>query len=232
MPSLRPPTRVMATGACALAFCFVTAVPALAAPAADNPGNAGGNSTEAHAEAPGQVKQLPAPVVVAPAPSGGANVSGPFDSTSDGSPSLNGNGGGLAVGKPCAGCVGNADDKNPPGQVKNDKDKGYECDDNNGVGKGNPAHSSCVPTEEPPGEEPPGEEPPGKPGEPGKPGTPGAPGAETAKPASQEVVEKADSDDSDLAFTGASVIAPALAGLALVGAGGTAVLVTRRRRTN
>lgn len=77
----------------------------------------------------------------------GANKSGPYDSTCDGSPSMNGNGGGNAKGKPCAGCVGNADDKNPNGQypdARRDGNNGYECDKNNGVGKGNPAHTGCV----------------------------------------------------------------------------------------
>ncbi len=73
----------------------------------------------------------------------GANQSGPYDSTCDGSPSQNGNGDGRAVGEPCAGCVGNADEKNPLGQVSNGPDAGYECDDNHGVGRGNPAHSGC-----------------------------------------------------------------------------------------
>lgn len=48
--------------------------------------------------------------------------------------------------RPSDGSVGNADGKNPPGQSKNDKNNGYECDGNNGVGKGNPAHSACAPT--------------------------------------------------------------------------------------
>lgn len=80
----------------------------------------------------------------------GANVEGPYDSTRDGSPSKNGNGGGNATGKPCAGCVGKADNKNPPGQMPNgsDHNKGYECDENNGIGKTNPAHTGC--TEQPP----------------------------------------------------------------------------------
>lgn len=77
----------------------------------------------------------------------GANANpGPYDTTCDGSPSQNGNGGGYANGKPCAGCVGNADNKNPPGQMPdaaNDGNNGYECDNNNGVGKSNPAHSGC-----------------------------------------------------------------------------------------
>ncbi|MDQ1396053.1 MAG: hypothetical protein QOG64_1312 [Acidimicrobiaceae bacterium] len=75
----------------------------------------------------------------------GANTSGGYDSTCDGSASQNGNGNGNAGGKPCAGCVGNADDKNPKGQAPNgsDHNNGYECDGNHGVGKGNPAHSGC-----------------------------------------------------------------------------------------
>ncbi|HUP85440.1 MAG TPA: hypothetical protein VM143_07215 [Acidimicrobiales bacterium] len=86
----------------------------------------------------------------------GANTSGAYDNTCDGSPSLNGGGGGDAGGKPCAGCVGNADDKNPPGQYPDgptDHNNGYECDQkgrsenegNNGVGFGNPAHTGCTP---------------------------------------------------------------------------------------
>jgi len=75
----------------------------------------------------------------------GANVRGAYDETCDGSPSGNGNGGGLATGKPCAGCVGNADDKNPPGQASDggDHNAGYECDRNHGVGRTNPAHTGC-----------------------------------------------------------------------------------------
>lgn len=77
----------------------------------------------------------------------GANTSGPYNSTCDGSPSQNGKGDGNANGKPCAGCVGNADDKNPPGQMPDgsDHNAGYECDRNQGVGKTNPAHSGCKP---------------------------------------------------------------------------------------
>ena len=71
-------------------------------------------------------------------------TSGPYASTCDGSPSGNGNGNGNGK-QPCAGCVGNADDKNPPGQQPggSDPNAGYECDRNNGVGKTNPAHSGC-----------------------------------------------------------------------------------------
>ena len=75
------------------------------------------------------------------------NDGDPYDSTCDGSPSENGKGGGNATGKPCAGCVGSADNKNPKGQLPNgsDPNNGYECDGNEGVGKGNPAHTSCDP---------------------------------------------------------------------------------------
>lgn len=76
----------------------------------------------------------------------GANQRGAYDETCDGSPSGNGNGKGAATGKPCAGCVGNADDKNPPGQRPNgsDRNAGYECDRNHGVGRTNPAHTGCA----------------------------------------------------------------------------------------
>jgi hypothetical protein len=81
----------------------------------------------------------------------GANHSGPYDNTCDGSPSGNGNGNGKATGKPCAGCVGNADDKNPKGQYPNgsDHNAGSECDRNHGIGRSNPAHTGCRSTETP-----------------------------------------------------------------------------------
>jgi hypothetical protein len=44
--------------------------------------------------------------------------------------------------RPCNGCVGNADDKEPHGDEPDD-DAGHECDRNHGIGKGNPAHSGC-----------------------------------------------------------------------------------------
>ena len=73
---------------------------------------------------------------------------GHYDAKCDGSASENGGGSG-GGGRPCAGCVGKADNKNPPGQSpdENDHNKGYECDDNGGVGarrgSGNPAHTGC-----------------------------------------------------------------------------------------
>ena len=81
-----------------------------------------------------------------PADGPGANHSGPYDPTCNGSPSQNGKGDGQANGKPCAGCVGNADAKNPQGQYPNGKDPnaGYECDRNQGVGQSNPAHTGCT----------------------------------------------------------------------------------------
>lgn len=77
-------------------------------------------------------------------PTHGSTGTNPYQSNCGG-PSLNGNGTGGH--KPCAGCVGNADDKNPKGQAPgpNDHNKGYECDGNNGIAKGNPAHTVCKP---------------------------------------------------------------------------------------
>src|SRR3954451_10455985 len=76
----------------------------------------------------------------------GANTSGAYNSTCDGSASGNGNGNGNATGKPCAGCVGAADNKNPPGQRPNgsDHNAGYECDRNHGIGRSNPAPTGCT----------------------------------------------------------------------------------------
>lgn len=95
---------------------------------------------------------------------------GVYCSTRDGTESGNGQGVGKATGKPCAGCVGKADNKNPPGQMPNARDdgnNGYECDDNNGIGHGkvgskdgatsagNPAHTGCVSGSLPPPPPPP-----------------------------------------------------------------------------
>jgi len=96
---------------------------------------------------------------------GGANgqcPTGPYCSTRDGSPSLNGNGKGQATGKPAAGSVGKADNKNPKGQLPNgsDANAGYECDTNHGIGRSNPAHTACVASVVPPAVTPPGVTPP------------------------------------------------------------------------
>ncbi|MGH2811172.1 MAG: hypothetical protein ACRDI1_00470 [Actinomycetota bacterium] len=80
----------------------------------------------------------------------GANQGEVYDNTCPNGDSQNGEGGGKAVGIPCAGCVGQADDKNPPGQMPSadeDGNNGYECDENNGIAKTNPAHTGCQPPE-------------------------------------------------------------------------------------
>ncbi len=92
--------------------------------------------------------------VAASAAAGGANnTAGPYyQATPSGAASGNGNGNGHAWGRPGAGEVGNADTKNPPGQLPNaddDGDNGYECDANMGVALGNPAHSPCAVTPPP-----------------------------------------------------------------------------------
>ena len=110
----------------------------------------------------------------------GANTHGPYDSTRDGSPAMNGNGGGKGVGKPCAGCVGKADNKNPPGQMPggSDGNAGYECDRNNGIGKSNPAHTGCTSGAE-------SSPPPSSPGETQTPSSPGeTPTPSTSPPSS------------------------------------------------
>ena len=91
----------------------------------------------------------PQPQSTADQNSGGANgkcPGGPYCSTRDGSASGNGNGGGQAKGKPCAGCVGKADNKNPKGQYPgpSDHNNGYECDGNHGIAHSNPAHTGCT----------------------------------------------------------------------------------------
>jgi hypothetical protein len=73
---------------------------------------------------------------------GGANTDGPYTSSGVSAPSANGQGKAPHE----AGSRGKADDKNPPGQVAKfaeSPDSGYECDDNSGIAKGNPAHSGC-----------------------------------------------------------------------------------------
>ena len=61
------------------------------------------------------------------------------------------NGNAYAWGRPDAGCVGKADDKNPPGQYPDgsDANNGYECDGNEGIGPSNPAHTGCEPVQPP-----------------------------------------------------------------------------------
>ena len=91
----------------------------------------------------------PQPTSNADKNTGGANgqcPGGAYCSTRHGKASGNGSGGGKATGRPCAGCVGKADNKNPPGQAPNgtDANAGYECDRNHGIGRTNPAHTGCA----------------------------------------------------------------------------------------
>ncbi|WP_052684366.1 hypothetical protein [Lentzea aerocolonigenes] len=182
-----------------------------------DPGNGHGNGITNNPNVPpgqsGQDTSAPQPPSNADFTGNGANVNGPYDSTRDGSPSLNGNGGGEAAGKPCAGCVGKADNKNPPGQQPDgsDANAGYECDTNHGVGRSNPAHTGCRPGETPPETTPPA-----------KTEVPQPPGGAAAPQAPQAAAEV-----DELAFTGFDVLPFALGGLALVGAG---VVMTRRGR--
>jgi hypothetical protein len=182
MSSPRRTAALLAASALLVALGGLAGAPALA-----DPGNGKGSSTTSHAKgrsdhssgnrgSSGDPSQ-PQPPSNADFSGHGANRHGAYDSTRDGSPSLNGNGGGEANGKPCAGCVGRADNKNPKGQAPNgsDHNAGYECDRNRGVGRGNPAHTGCreappttkppttPPTSPPPGEQPPGAQPPGNP---------------------------------------------------------------------
>ena len=77
---------------------------------------------------------------------------GPYCGTERTEDSANGKGDGDATGRPGAGTVGKADNKNPRGQEPgpNDANGGYECDGNEGIAKGNPAHTGCTESEEKP----------------------------------------------------------------------------------
>jgi hypothetical protein len=215
-------TRLLPALAAAAALALA---PGLGMALAD-PGNGQGNGITNNPHVPpGQSTQdtsAPQPSSNADFSGNGANVHGPYDSTRDGSPSGNGNGGGEAVGKPCAGCVGKADNKNPPGQQPggSDANAGYECDTNHGVGRSNPAHTGCVaPTTVPPTTPPTTPTTPSTSTEMTPPPPPPGGGAPQAPQAAAEVEE--------LAFTGFDVLPFGLAGLALAGAG---VVMTRRAR--
>ena len=121
--------------------------PDASASADHSQGNAGTSGVYNQAQPPSTADQN----------AGGANggclstdtsTNGIYCSTRSGAPSFNGGGTGQSVGKPCAGCVGKADNKNPPGQETANPlgtfpNNGYECDHNNGIGKTNPAHTGC-----------------------------------------------------------------------------------------
>jgi hypothetical protein len=223
---------------------------ALSGFAAAEPGGGGGgdNGRTPHDKTASDTTE-PQPPSNADRSGKGANVSGPYDSTRDGSPSANGNGGGEAVGKPCAGCVGKADNKNPPGQQPGGQDAnaGYECDRNHGVGRTNPAHTGCTSSPGEPGQPgQPGE--PGQPGQPGQSGQPGQPGqpgqlgergqpgvadrqpAKVTPPGTSPHEPAAVSEEAGgLASTGLDVAGWALGGLGALAAGSALLLAARRR---
>jgi hypothetical protein len=155
-----------------------TGLALLATPASADPpahSNAGGNAAE-HSNSSGHAGSTePSSSPTATNPSNerfecgeshhsntghGANNDGGYQSTCDPA-DFGGNGQefgpGNHTGQPCAGCVGNADDKNPPGQYPDgsDHNSGYECDGrdrpangqqgngNHGIGDENPAHTGC-----------------------------------------------------------------------------------------
>jgi len=128
-----------------------TAQPSSSTTSTQPRGQASGHATSGTSGTSGSVTE-PQPRSHADQNGGGANHPGPYDSTRSGLPSGNGNGTGKATGKPCAGCVGKADNKNPKGQYPNgsDHNAGYECDRNHGIGRTNPAHTGCRPTPPPP----------------------------------------------------------------------------------
>lgn len=250
--TIRSAARGVVVSAAALAFAFGASV-AGAAPGENGKGadNAAANSAAADkpdndkapkapkakskAKASGDTNS-PQPPSNADFSGNGANKHGPYDSTRDGSPSKNGNGDGKAAGKPCAGCVGKADNKNPPGQMPDgsDPNSGYECDTNKGVGKSNPAHTGCVETPEKPpttttppstSTTPPTTAPGMKPTtSPGKKTTVGVvPGA--IVPGGGE----SSGGGGGLSLTGVDIVSPIAAGLALLAAGGVFLTVARRR---
>jgi hypothetical protein len=162
----------------------------------------------------------------------GANVGpGPYTSTRNGSASGNGSGDGLAIGEPCAGCVGKADNKNPPGQMpdSSDPNSGYECDRNHGVAQTNPAHTGCdlsvstpVVSSPPVVSRPPGVSSPpevsGGEAVTGEQVTPGlAAGVGTHSPAARS-----------LAFTGTDPLVLVVIGLGALGLGAAAIIFGRR----
>jgi LPXTG-motif cell wall-anchored protein len=136
-------------GLVAVSVGFAASVLVFGVSAAADPGSghAATHRTQGNAGTSGSPTS-PQPLSTADQTGGGANRSGPYDSTRNGSPSGNGNGKGQAVGKPCAGCVGKADNKNPPGQLAvgsagSGISNGYECNGNHGIGRTNPAHTGC-----------------------------------------------------------------------------------------
>jgi hypothetical protein len=142
----RLPRSALAAYAAAFTLFALVALMVVRAPAGATPPEGSGK--------PSGSTMSPQPKSNADMNKGGANNGGDcgaYCSTRDGSPSGNGNGKGEAKGKPCAGCVGKADNKNPPGQQPDgtDHNAGYECDRNHGIGRTNPAHTGCKTGESP-----------------------------------------------------------------------------------
>ena len=154
----------VALGLSTMTMAMLTAASAGIAAAPDEPGSQRSATGQAHSRA---VAGPPAVTRAAPrkkgsgAPQGsgsarttgkssgkGANATGPYDPNGVGLPSGNGRSDSNNGKRPCAGCVGKADTKNPPGQLPggSDSNRGYECDQNQGIGQTNPAHSRCSPT--------------------------------------------------------------------------------------
>lgn len=160
----------------------------------------------------------------------GANTGGAYDDTCEPAPSGNGNGGGKATGKPAAGTVGKADEKNPPGQQPgpNDKNKGYECDGNKGIARTNPAHTGCATTNNPPPDD---ETDTQVEGETLTRVTPKTTTTGSSTPATEVLGVVFERPAGSLAVTGTEVKGTALAGAALVLLGSAFVLAARRRRT-
>lgn len=155
---------VAATAGAGIALTLMAA-PASAAPRADGGEGQGAPSTrseEAHSNNEssnyGGKNDCPAEEDPSRSDTGnGANQGNTYDDTCEAEHEPgNGSETGKATGQPCAGCVGNADDKNPKGQNPDwsgrspeggaDHNKGYECDGNQGIGQENPAHTSCNPS--------------------------------------------------------------------------------------
>jgi hypothetical protein len=110
--------------------------------------------------------------------------------------------------------VGQADNKNPPGQLPggSDPNAGYECDRNQGIGQTNPAHTGCVSgTVNPP--------PPGV-----VPGVTPNPPAASVSPAAE--VSPA---SGGLPRTGSGIAVTVAAGLVLLALGAVALGVARAR---
>ena len=116
-----------------------TGIPAQGSP----PPNHGAGSTQCETT-------TPQPFSNADATGHGANTTSPHN------PYL-ATGFGQVQGGHLAGTVGKADNKFPPGQAPNgtDANHGYECDQNPGIGNGNPAHTTCRAVSTPPTVTPP-----------------------------------------------------------------------------